>query len=56
MIMKNQITQKEFDKLVREAISDTKYSCPQTAFFSAQSRVLRRLKEDGVEVSNLKTY
>ena len=42
------ISEEQFNDLVRERARNSKYSCYQTAWFSAKSKVERELKEKGV--------
>jgi len=46
------ISEEQFNDLVRERAMHSKYSCSQTAWFSAKSKVERELKEEGVEVKS----
>jgi len=44
------ISQEEFNNLVRERARHSKHRCCQTAWFSAQCKVERDLKEKGIKV------
>jgi len=44
------ISEEQFNDLVRERARNSKYSCCQTAWFSAKSKVEKDLKEKGIKV------
>ena len=44
------ISQEQFNNLVRERARHSKYSCCQTAWFSAKSSVEKDLKNKGIKV------
>jgi hypothetical protein len=50
------ITQEELRNLILAEERDINCSCPQTGFFRAQRIVVKRLKEQGVDLTGLTIY
>ena len=50
------ITQEELRNLILAEERDIKCSCPQTGFFRAQRIVVKRLKEQGVDLTGVTIY